>query len=39
MQYLDPVCQSHIIQKSSLHGRLLTKAPLNDALESQLLQA
>jgi hypothetical protein len=39
MEYLDPVCQAHFIQKSSLQGHLLAKAPLNDAPESQTLQA
>jgi hypothetical protein len=39
MESLDPVCQAYLIQKSSLQGHLLAKSPLNDALESQILQA
>jgi hypothetical protein len=39
MEYLDPDCPAHFIQKSSLQRHFVAKAPLNDALESQILQA
>ena len=35
----NPVCQVHFIEKSSLQRHLLVKAPLDDALESEILKA
>jgi hypothetical protein len=39
MEYPDPVCRAHLMQKSSLQRRLSAKAPGNPTLWAQILQA